>query len=104
MIGKCTAKASSHTWSASIKNAVVVTSTDADGNPLTTFSVPGGWSPPANYTVHGEINNIGDSFDIVFNEQIANPDGSFTENAVHMYLRGPWHVGDIVVGQANCGM
>ena len=39
----------------------------------------------------------------MFNEQIANPDGSITVNAAHEYLLGPTAVGDMVIGSSTCG-
>jgi hypothetical protein len=100
--GRCTAEPGYNTFFTNIQNGVVVTSTDSVGNPLTSVAVPP--QPPANYTINGTMDDIGDSFQITFNEQIANPDGSFTLNAVHVRLLGPWQVGDIIVGQATCGV
>ncbi|MCA1693170.1 MAG: hypothetical protein LC733_13625, partial [Actinobacteria bacterium] len=56
-----------------------------------------------NYTRHGVITNVGDVFTAVYNEQIVNPDGSLTVNAVHMYLFGPVAVGHVIKGQVTCG-
>jgi len=98
---QCTATATAHTWSSTITNGVVATATDSNGNPTTTVAVP---SPtPANYKIHGVITNVGDSFDIVLNEQIANGGGTFTVNAAHMKFLGPTAVGDLVIAQSRCG-
>ncbi|MGI9022695.1 MAG: hypothetical protein ACR2HV_05610 [Acidimicrobiales bacterium] len=98
---KCTATATSRTMSATITNGVVATATDEEGNPTTRVTVP---SPtPANYTVRGEITNVGDSFKIVFNERLKNGDGSYTVNGAHMYLLGPTAVGHKIIAQARCG-
>jgi hypothetical protein len=59
--------------------------------------------PPVNYTKSGVITNVGDVFTVIYNEQIVNPDGSLTVNALHMYLFGPTAVGEMVRGQAVCG-
>lgn len=40
---------------------------------------------------------------IVFNEQITNPDGSLTVNAVHIYLNAIVGSGDVILAQAKCG-
>ena len=40
---------------------------------------------------------------IVFNEQIENPDGSLTVNAVHIKLNAFAAKGDIILAQARCG-
>lgn len=98
---QCTATATAHTWSSIITNGVVATATDANGTPTTTKKVP---SPtPPNYKIHGALTNVGDSFDIVLNEQISNGSGKFTVNAAHMYLLGPTAVGDLVIAQSRCG-
>jgi hypothetical protein len=98
---KCTATATRHTLSATITNGVVATATDGNGDPTTRVAVP---SPtPANYTVRGQISNVGDSFKIVFNEHLDNGDGSYTGNGAHMYLLGPTAVGDKIIAQSRCG-
>jgi hypothetical protein len=99
----CTATASGVSASTTIANGVVETSSDpVTGNPLTTVAVP--VNPPVNHTVTGTLNHVGDSFRIVFNEQVVNPvDGSITVVAEHMYLLGPTAVGQMVVGASNCG-
>lgn len=40
---------------------------------------------------------------IVFNEQVMNPDGSLTVNAVHITLNAGLGTGDVILGQARCG-
>lgn len=99
----CTAATSGAiTASAIIDKGILATSTDADGNALTTVNIPA--NPPANYTVTGTITNVGDNFKDVFNEQIMNSDGSLTVNAFHVYLLGPTAVGDLVVSSSTCGL
>jgi hypothetical protein len=103
----CTASKSGITASTTITNGVLVTSTDSQGRALTTVTVPP--TPTPNYTRTGTINNVGDSFTVVYNEQITQIDPvtnkrSITVNAVHMYLHGPTAVGDQVIGQSRCGI
>lgn len=99
--GYCTATTSGKTYTVQLTNAVVETSTDANGNPTSIVNVPS--SPSAGYTVAYTINNVGDHGIIVFNERINNGDGSTTLNAVHMYMQGPIAYGEMVIGQARCG-
>ncbi|MDP9073695.1 MAG: hypothetical protein M3N98_05865 [Actinomycetota bacterium] len=87
--------------SATTSNGVLVTSTDANGNPVTTVNIPA--NPPPNDTYSGTIDNIGDSFTYVFNEQVTNANGSISVNAGHEYLLGPTAVGDLIFGQSSCG-
>ncbi|CRK62173.1 hypothetical protein [Alloactinosynnema sp. L-07] len=58
--------------------------------PNTTISVPSGPIPPPLVS-------------ITFNEQINNPDGSLTVNAVHIKLNALLGTGDVILGQARCG-
>ena len=60
-------------------------------------------NPPANYTRTGTIDHVGDSYRVVYNEQIPG-DRSITVNAVHLYLLGPTAVGDLIIGQSQCGV
>jgi hypothetical protein len=98
---KCTATATRQTFSVVLTNAFVVTSTDANGSPLTTVAVPS--HPPVAYSVPFQVNSVGDHGVVVFNERTTNGDGSTTLNAVHEYLQGPTAVGDLVIGQVICG-
>jgi hypothetical protein len=68
---------------------------------IVTEDVPA--NPPVNYTKTGTIDHVGDSFRVVYNEQITAADGSITVNAVHMSLLGPTAVGDLVIAQSRCG-
>ena len=102
VFARCTATTTNvKTYLVTLSNAVVETSTDANGYPLTWVNVPS--NPPVNYTVSFTLNNIGDHGIVVFNERINNPDGSTTLNAVHMYMQGPIALGDMIIGQAKCG-
>lgn len=98
---ECTATENSRTGSTTFVNAFHAPATDPDGGPINEEPIPA--NPPPNYTRHGVITNVGDVFTAVYNEQIINPDGSLTVNAVHMYLYGPVAVGEIVKGQVTCG-
>ena len=98
----CTATETGVSGTTTIFGGVLVTSTDADGRPVTTEAVP--IEPPVNYTRAGAMNDVGDSFRAVFNEQIVNPDGSLTVNAVHVYFLGPFAEGELIIGQSVCGV
>ena len=79
----------------------------SDGNPdvegdETYVDLP--LNPPPNHTIEGNLESVGDTFRVVFNEQILNPDGSLTVNAVHEYLIGPTAVGDLILGHVVCGV
>ena len=98
----CTVSPSGTTASTTIVNGLLALKTDlTQGEPLTQLSIPA--NPPPNYTVAGEITNVGDRYRDVFNEQVKNPDGSITVNAYHEYLLGPTAVGDLVVASSTCG-
>ena len=102
VFARCTATTNNtKSYMVMLSNAVVETSTDAEGYPLTWVNVPS--SPGINYTVPFTLDNIGDHGVVVFNERINNADGSTTLNAVHMYMQGPIAYGDMVIGQAKCG-
>ena len=99
----CTASESGVSGSVTIADGRLVTKTNRDtGAPETTVTIP--TSPPPGDTYTGTIDHVGDSFRIVFNEQVPNPDGSLTVNAAHMYLLGPTATGDLVIGQSVCGV
>ncbi len=84
-----------------IENGFVDTATDSAGNPVSTVAVPA--NPPQNYQVPFTINSVGDHGVIVFNERIQNPDGSLTVNGSHMYLQGPFALGEVIIAQVRCG-
>jgi len=97
----CTADEDGVTATATIAGGVVETSYDPGTQaPLQTEPVP--TNPSPGHTVEGTIDHVGDSFRIVFNEQITNADGSITVNAAHMYLLGPIAVGEVIIGQSEC--
>ncbi len=98
----CTASAAGLTGSTRVVNGQVVVS---EGDPEvegdeTTVNVPLNPSPNTEYT--GTIESVGDSFRVVFNEQIVTTD-SIIVNGMHLYLLGPTAVGEAIVAQSNCG-
>ena len=97
----CVASKSGVKASTTITKGVVVTATDAEGNPKTTKVVPA--IPPRNLTFKGRI-STGDNFKVVFNEQVTRRDGGTTVVAVHLYLLGPTAVGDVVIAQSHSGV
>lgn len=94
----CTATKSGAKGSTSISGGVIVTATDANGEPTATVKVPA--KPPVNHTVTGKI-STGDRYKLVFNEQKKARDGTLTVVAVHMYLLGPVAKGDVVVAESR---
>jgi hypothetical protein len=101
VFARCVASTSVNAYQVVLSNAVLVTSTDDQGNPVTTVNIPS--TPPPGYSVPFTINSVGDVGIAVFNERVTNGDGSVTLNAVHIYLQGPTAVGDLVIGQVTCG-
>ena len=99
----CMANRSGVSASASFVNGVVETKYDPDTQlPVESQPIPN--PVPVNYTVEGTIDHVGDSFRIVFNEQVVSAGGSIVAvNAAHMYLLGPTAVGDMVIAQSVCG-
>ena len=102
MNSTCAVSPSGITGSTEILNGVVVVS---EGDPdvtgdETTVEVPVNPEPNTEYT--GTIESVGDTFRVVFNEQVMTAD-SIVVNAMHLYLLGPNAVGDIIVAQSNCG-
>lgn len=59
-------------------------------------------SPPPNTKFEGQLENVGDSFRAVFNEQQVTAD-AITVNAIHLYLLGPFAIGELVIAQSRCG-
>lgn len=97
---ECTATASGATGTTRFVKAVLATETDPEGDPINEEPVPD--NPPPNYTRTGQLTNVGDNFKIVYNEQIKDPNGSLTVNAVHLFLLGPIAVGEQILGQVRC--
>jgi len=106
----CTASDSGVIGSTTFTNADLQTDSGDDTNgtggihPAVHEAIPA--SPVANgpaISGHIHVNGSQDNFHVVFNEQIANPDGSITFNAVHEFLDGPTAVGTVIIGQTVCG-
>ncbi len=98
----CRASEAGFTGSTTITSGTLFTKRDVTtGDPTTTVDLPA--SPPPNDTYNGTVDNVGDSFKVVLNEQIVTAD-AITVNAVHFYLLGPTAVGDLFVGQSVCGL
>jgi hypothetical protein len=104
----CSASGSSRTGVVRVQdvggvNAVVETSHDPEtGEVTSTEDIPEYPSPGTE--ISGSLDHIGDTFTIVFNEQVTNGDGSKTVIGAHMYLEGPIAVGDMVIAVATCGV
>lgn len=106
----CTATESGATGSATLSAASLVTSTDPDsGEPVETIEVPA--DPTPNTTFGGTIDDVGDTYRIVLNEQIVEGD-TLTVNAVHYYLGQNEQgesvegvaQGEAIIGQSVCGV
>jgi hypothetical protein len=100
----CTASESGKSASTTITTGILRTSEgnpDVDGDD-TNFTIP--TNPAPNTSVNGTLEAVMDTFRVVFNEQIVNPDGSITVNAVHEFLLGPTATGDVIIGQSVCGV
>jgi hypothetical protein len=105
----CTATESGVTGSATLSAASLVISSDPDtGEPVETIDLP--VDPAPNTTFGGTIDDVGDTYRIVLNEQIVEGD-TLTVNAVHYYLgqneqgesvEGVAR-GDAIIGQSVCG-
>lgn len=105
----CTASESAVTGSTTLDNASLVTSTDLDGQPADIVDLPA--APAPDTTFGGTIDDVGDTFRIVLNEQIREGD-TITVNAVHLYLgqnedgepvEGVAE-GEAIIGQSVCGI
>jgi hypothetical protein len=98
----CTADETGVRGSTTFRNAILSLSTTMEGDPAETEPIPD--EPPPNYTREVTINNVGGHPKIIFNEQIVEPDGTITVNAVHMFLRGPIALGEQILGHVRCSI
>ena len=100
----CSASASGASGSATLTGAKLVTSLganlDSDADDVV-VQLPA--NPAPNTSFNGKIENVGDTFRVVVNEQVASS-GSITVNAVHLFLLGPTAVGDLIIGQSRCAL
>src|SRR5882757_1206847 len=65
-------------------------------------------TPAPNTTVDVKLPAVGNVAKLILNEQIHNPDGSLTVNAVHLHLLGGHGIGaigggDVIISSATCG-
>ena len=101
----CTARGSELTGSTSLAGQLAISTFAApdprEGDPKDVVPMPANPAPNTERT--GELNNIGDRFRVVFNEQIREG-GVLTVNAVHMYLLGPIAIGDLIIAQSRCAV
>jgi len=97
----CSATEAEVTSEVAIDGGTLVTSTDDEGEPATTVAIPA--NPEPNTEMTGTIDNIGDSYRIVFNE-VVTEGGVTTARAVHYYLLGPSGKGDAIIGEVACGV
>jgi hypothetical protein len=98
-----TTGAKSVSASTTITNGKLETKYDAATQlPTVVENVP--VNPPVNYTRSGTIDHVGDSYTVIYNEQIATGAGGITVNAVHLKLLGPTAVGDLVIAQSVCAI
>jgi len=99
----CSASSSGATGSSNMPGASLVTSVGTNfDSEVDDVKVAIPADPAPNTTFRGKIENVGDEFRIVFNEQETSA-GSITVNAVHLYLEGPIAKGDLIIGQSRCG-
>jgi hypothetical protein len=87
----CDATQAGVTGSTSLANVNLLgVSIPVNPAPNTGINVPAGPIPPPLVS-------------IIFNEQIANPDGSLTVNGIHIKLNALIGTGDVILGHAQCG-
>ena len=100
----CTASEAGVSGTTTITNGTIRTHAQATDHPEGVVQIP--TNPTPGFTVEGHVHigNTQDNFRYVFNEQIVNPDGSITVNAVHAYFLGPTAVGELIIGQVVCGV
>jgi hypothetical protein len=95
--------ATSTTASTTISHGELALTTDDSGISSTFAPIPS-QPPPNDGPHHGVISNVGDSYDVYYNEQDTSVPGSTTVTAIHMRLLGPVAVGDLYIGQSHCGV
>jgi len=107
----CIANETGRSGSATINGGFVQTDGgDADStnsirdHPPVIVAVPADPAPNLSIAGHFHIGNTTESFRYVFNEQVANSDGSLTVHVAHEFLLGPTALGDLFIGKAECGV
>lgn len=101
MASTCTADESGLTASVTFANGVVETSSDPETGEATVEEIPD--EPAPETTIEGTIEDVGDRFRVVLNEQVVEGD-TITVRAAHLYLLGPIAVGDVIVAESVCGV
>ena len=95
--------ATSVSGSTTITNGHLAINTDQYGSPFDTVPMP--TNPRPNDGPHrGILTNVGDSYEVFYNEQDTSVPGSITVTAIHMRLLGPIAVGDLYIGVSRCGV
>jgi hypothetical protein len=95
--------ATSISGSTTITNGHLALDTDQYGSPFHTVPMPANPSP--NDGPHrGVLTNVGDSYEVFYNEQDTSVPGAITVTAIHMRLLGPIAVGDLYIGVSRCGV
>lgn len=68
-------------------------------------AIPANPAPNTEYTGHIHLSGTSvDTWRIVFNQQVTNPDGSSIVNALHEYFLGTVLLGDLSIGRSVCGV
>jgi hypothetical protein len=89
--------------STTITNGVLSLTTDPSGSPASFEPMP--TTPRPNDGPHGGVlTNIGDSYEVIYNEQDVSVPGAITVTAIHMRLIGPTAVGDLYIGRVHCAV
>lgn len=103
IVSSCAASSSATSASTTVTNGIVRTHQGAEDHDEGVVAIPA--TPAPNYTVEGHVHMGGsqDTYRIVFNEQVM-AGSSLTVNAVHVYYLGPTLTGDLIIGQAVCGV
>ncbi len=99
----CSSTTSGETGSTNVVGGRLTTSagTNFDSTDDDTV-VPIPADPAPNTTYEGKLENVGDTYRVVINEQQKSA-GAITVNAVHIYLLGPIAKGELIIGQSRCG-
>lgn len=87
--------------STTIANGLLGLTTNQDGFALQVEPMPAN-PRPNDGPHHGVLTNVGDSYDVFYNEQDVSVPGSITVAAIHMKLLGPIAVGDLYIGISHC--
>ena len=89
--------------STTITSGLLSLTTDKDGSPATFEPMPA--TPRPNDGPHGGVlTNIGDSYEVFYNEQDVSVPGAITVTAIHMRLIGPTAIGDLYIGRVHCAV